>query len=114
MSGPHYISVPKRRMIGHAAVEYLSPDDIEEFCRAILDAGLGLGALLTVEYPRAEPVSEALYVVMTAVGVFGMEGKWVTSWASGDQSEFLATAEVREVSTRATIFDAACMSCVVK
>ena len=114
MSGQHYISVPKRRMIGHAAAVYLSPDDVEEFRNAILDAGLGLGALLTVEYPRAEPVSETLYVVTTVVGIFGMEGKWVTLWASSDQSEFLATAEVREVSTRATIFDAACMSCVVK
>ena len=104
MSGPHYISVPKRRVIGHAATEYLSPDDVEEFCTAILDAGLGLGTLLTAEYPRAELVSEALYVVTKVVGVYGLEGKWVTSWASGAQSEFLATSEVQEVSTSVAFF----------
>ncbi len=53
MSGPHYISV-------RTAAEYLSPDDVREFRKAILDAGLGLGTLLTAEYPRAELVSEAL------------------------------------------------------
>ena len=114
MNGPHYISVPKRRMIGHTATDYLSPNDVEEYRTEILAAGLGFGSLLTAEYPRAELVSEALYAVTKVVGVYGLEGKWVTSWASGDQSEFLATAEVREVSTCATIFDAACMSCVFK
>ena len=67
MSGPHYISVPKRRVIGHAATDYLSPDAVGEFRTAILDTGLGLGTLLTAEYP---------------------------SWASGAQNEFLATSEV--------------------
>ena len=90
-------------MIGHAAPEYLSPDDVGEFRTAILDAGLGLGTLLTAEYPRADLVSEALYVVTQVVGVYGLEGKWVTSWASGAQSEFLATSEVREVSASVTI-----------
>ena len=37
-------------------------------------------------------------------GVYGLEGKWVTSWASGAQSEFLATSEVREVSTSVSLF----------
>ena len=87
MSGPHYNSVPKRRVIGHAATEFLSPDDVAEFFTAILDAGLGLGTLLTSEYPRAELVSEALYVVTKVVGVYGLEGKWVTSWDRGAQSE---------------------------
>ena len=102
MSGPHYISVPNRRVTGHAATEYLSPDDVGAFHTAILDAGLGLGTLLTAEYPRAELVSEALYIVTKVVGVYGLEGKWVTSWASGAQSEFLATSEVREVSASVT------------
>jgi len=104
MSGPHYISLPKRRVIGHEATEYLSPDDVEAFCTAILDAGLGLGTLLTVEYPRAELVSEVLYVVTKVVGVYGLEGKWVILWASGDRSEFLATSEVQEVSTSVTFY----------
>ena len=113
MSGPHYISVPKRWVIGHAATEYLSPNDVGDFCNAILDAGLGLGTLLTAEYPRAELVSEALYVVTKVVGVYGLEGKWVTLWASGAQSEFLATSEVQKVSTSVALFDTACMFCVV-
>ena len=102
MSGPHYISVPNRRATGHAAMEYLSPDDAGAFRTTILNAGLGLGTLLTAEYPRADLVSEALYVVTKVVGAYGLEGKWVTLWASGAQSEFLATSEVREVSASVT------------
>ena len=102
MSGPHYISVSNRRAIGHAATEYLSPDDIGAIRTAILDTGLGLGTLLTAEYPQTDLVSEALYVVTQVVGAYDLEGKWVTSWASGAQSEFLATSEVREVSASVT------------
>jgi hypothetical protein len=91
------------------ATEYLSPDDVGEFCNAILDAGLGLGTLLTAEYPRAELVSEALYFVTKVVGDYGLDGKWVTSWASGAQSEFVATSEVREVSASVGLFDTACV-----
>ena len=102
MSGPHYISVPNRRVTGRAATEYLSPDDVAAYRAAILDAGYCLGTLLTAEYPRTDLVSDALYAVTTVVGVYGLEGKWVTSWASGARSEFLATTEVREV--RASFF----------
>ena len=102
MSGPHYISLPNRRVAGHAPTEYLSPDDVAAFRTAILDAGYGLGTLLTAEYPKANLVSEALYAVPKVVGVYGLEGKWVTSWASSAQSEFLATSEVREVSAGVT------------
>jgi hypothetical protein len=102
MSGPHYISASNRRATRHAATEYLSPDDVGSFRTAILDAGYRLGTLLTAEYPRADLVSDVLYAVTTVVGVYGLEGKWVTSWASGARSEFLATTEVREV--RASVF----------
>ena len=98
MSGPHYISVSNRRVTGRAATEYLSPDNVADYRAAILDAGYRLGTLLTAEYPRAELVSEALYAVTNVVGVYGLEGKWVTSWASGARSEFLSTTEVRDVS----------------
>ena len=77
-----------------AATEYLSPNDVAEFCDAILDAGLKLGTLLTAKYPRAEQVSAALYVVTEVVGDYGLEGKWVTSWASKAKSELVATPEV--------------------
>ena len=66
MSGPHYISVPKRR--GPAAPEYLSPGDVAEFCTAILGAGLDLVASLAAKYPNADKVSEALYAVTTVWG----------------------------------------------
>ena len=102
MSGPHYISLPNCRVTGYAPAEYLSPDDVVAFRAAILDAGVVLGILLTTEYPRAELVSEALYAVTKVVGVYGLEGKWVMSWASDAQSEFLATSEVQEVSSSVT------------
>ena len=92
-----------------SATEYLSPDDVTEFCNAILDAGLKLGTLLTAEYPRAEQVSAALYVVTKVVGDYGLEGKWVTLWASKAKSEFVATSEVRKVSASVAMFDTACV-----
>jgi hypothetical protein len=98
MSGPHYISSSNREATGHAAAVYLSPGDVAAYRAAILGAGYVLGGLLSCEFPKAELVSEALYAVTKVVGVYGLEGKWVTSWASGARSEFLATSEVREVS----------------
>ena len=47
------------------------------------------------------------------VGVYGLEGKWVTLWASSAQSEFLATSEVQKVSTSVALFGTARMFCVV-
>ena len=49
---------------------------------------------MTAKYPRAEQVSAALYVVTEVVGDYGLEGKWVTSWASKAKSELVATPEV--------------------
>ena len=98
MSGPHYISVSNRRATGRAAGGYLSPGDVAAFRAAILATGYALRDLLNCEYPRAEPVSDALYDVTNVVGMYGLEGRWVTSWASSARSEFLATSEVREVS----------------
>ena len=98
MSGSHYISAPNCRVTGRAATRYLSPDDVAAYRAAILDAGYRLGTLLTAEYPKADLVSEALYAVTQFVEVYGLEGTWVTLWASGARSEFLSTTEVREVS----------------
>ena len=92
-----------------SATEYLSPDDVTEFCNAILDAGLKLGTLLTAEYPRAEQVSAALYVVTKVVGNYGLEGKWVTLWASKAKSELVVTPEVQKVSGSMSLFNTACM-----
>ena len=80
----------------------MSPADVEEFCTVILDTGTRLGSLLTVEYPRADLVSKALYFATDVVEVYSLEGKWVTLWASSAKSEFLATSDIREVSSGVT------------
>ena len=112
MSGPHYFTVRRRRVIEHAATEYLSPIDVEEFRTDILDAGLRLASLLTA-YPRADLVDEALSVVTEVVEAFSLEGKWVTSWASSAKSELLATSGIHAVSGSVTSSDITCMSHVV-
>jgi len=104
MSGPHYI--PNRRAARQAAVEYLSPDDVRAFRAAILDTGRVLSGLLGSEFPSSDTVSDALHAVTNAVVTYGLQGKWVTSWASSAQDEFLVTSEVREVSAGVPFFDA--------
>ena len=97
MSGPHYISASNREVTGRSVAVYLSPGDVAAYRAAMLGAGDVLGGLLSCEFPNADLVSDALYAVTKVVGVYGLEGKWVTSRASGDRSEFLSTSEVREV-----------------
>jgi len=104
MSGPHYI--PNRRAARQAAVEYLSPDDVRAFRAAILATGSVLSGLLVSEFSRAESVSDALYTVTNVVGMYGLQGKWVTSWENSDRNEFLVTSEVREVSAGVPCLDA--------
>jgi hypothetical protein len=102
MSGARHIPGSNRP----AAVAYLSPDDVSAFCCAILAAGSVLSGLLGSKFPPAEPVSNALYAVTKVVGMYGLQGKWVTSRASSARSEFLVTSEVREVSAGVPFFDA--------
>ena len=97
MSGPHYISASNREVTGRSDAVCLSPGDVAAYRAAMLGAGNVLGGLLSCDFPDADPVSDALYAVTKVVGVYGLEGKWVTSRASGDRSDFLATSEVREV-----------------
>ena len=106
-------TMSKHRVIEHAAMKYLSPMDVEEFRMVVLDAGTRLASLLTVDYPSADLVSEALYVVTEVVDVYSLKGKWVTSWASSAKSEFLATSGIREESSIVTFFDMTCKSHVV-
>ncbi len=106
MSAPHYIPGSNRRATKKAAVEYLSPDDVCAFRAAILDTGRVLSGLLGSEFPSSGAVSDALYAVTNVVGTYGLQGKWVTSWASSAQDEFLVTSEVREVSAGVAFFDA--------
>ena len=81
-------TMSRRRMIEHAATKYLSPTDVEEFRTVVLEAGTRLASLLAVEYPSADLVSDALYVVMDAVECYSLKGKWVTSWASSAKNVF--------------------------
>ena len=106
MSAPHYIPGSNRRATKKAAVEYLSPDDVCAFRAAILDTGRVLSGLMGAEFPSSGTVSDALYAVTNAVGTYGLQGKWITSWASSAQDEFLVTSEVREVSAGVPFFDA--------
>ena len=87
----------KRKVVEFAATEYLSPDDVEEFCVEILDAGAWLADLVVVEYPNACLVDNAFFGVKEVVECFGLKGRWVTSWASSARNEFLATESVCEV-----------------
>ena len=89
----------KRKVVGKTATKNLSPIDVEEFCTEILDAGKWLANLLVVEYPKASLIDDALFGVTEVVECFGLEGRWVTSWANSDRTEFLATNNVREVSS---------------
>jgi hypothetical protein len=103
MSGPNYISASSCRATGRAARKYLSPGDVSAFRAAILATGYALRGLLSCEFPRAELVSDALYDVTNVVGMYGLGGRWVTSWVSSARSEFLATSEVRDVGAGVTI-----------
>ena len=77
MSGSR--SMCKRKVVEHAATEYLSPDDVEEFCAEILNSGARLADLVVVEYPNACLVDNALFGVKEVVECFGLKGRWVTS-----------------------------------
>ena len=53
-------TMSKRRVIKHTATKNFSPMDVEEFHTVILEARTRLASLLTVEYPSADLVSDAL------------------------------------------------------
>ena len=104
-------SICKRKVVEHATTEYLPPDDIEEFCTEILDAGARLADLVVVEYPNARLVNNTLFAVTEVVEFYGLKGRWVTSWASSARNEFLATNGVREVSICVAVL---CVICKVR
>ena len=97
MSGSRSRSMLKRKDVEPTEEEDMSPRDVEEFRTDILDAGSRLAELVDVPYPDAHLVDNALYAVTEIVKCFGLEGRWVTSWASSTRKEFLATESVREV-----------------
>ena len=91
MSGPHSFTVRRRKVIGQAGTEEMSPLDVEEFRTGILDAGARLASLVVVDYPNARLVDDALFGVTEVVECYGLKGQWVTSSARSDNNEFLAT-----------------------
>ena len=98
MSGPHSFIMRRRKVIGQAGTEEMSPLDVEEFRTGILDAGARLVSLVVVQYPNACLVGDALFGVTEVVECYGLKGQWVMSSASSAHNEFLATDSVREVS----------------
>ncbi len=82
--------VPKRKE------EYVPPDEIEEFCEDILEAGRHLAVVSSPHFPDAERVSEAIGNVLTVVDNYKLLGIWVTSRVSN--TEYATTKEICKVS----------------
>ncbi len=74
----------------------MPPDEIEEFCEDILEAGRHLPDVSSPCFPDAERVSEAIGKVLTVVNDYKLLGMWVTSRVSN--TEYATTKEIREVS----------------
>ena len=94
--------------------KYLPPDDIEEFCTKILNAGARLADLLVVKYPKASLVDYALFAVTKVVKCYGLKGRWVTSWASSAHNEFLTAKMVCEVSDCVALTGMTAKSCFLR
>ncbi len=82
--------------------EHMTPDEVEDFCNAILEAGMRLISVSGANFPNAELISNALGGVLHVVRMYDLEGKWVTSRVSN--AEFLTTKEIRSVSISAFSF----------
>ena len=104
-------SMCKRKVVGKTATKSLSSIDVEEFRTGILDTGTQLAEVLAVEYPKASLVDNALFAMSKIVECYGLEGRWVTSWASSARNEFLMTNEVREVSSCVALTGMTAKSC---
>ena len=79
MSGIHYFTVRRRKVIGHARTEDMSSLDAKEFRTGILDAGARLASLVVVEYLNACLDDNALFGVKEVVECYGLMRQWVTS-----------------------------------
>ena len=78
--------------------EYVPPDEIEEFCKDILEAGRHLAVVNRPRFPDAEKVSEAIGKVLEVVDNYKLLGKWVTSRVSNSITKYATTKKIREVS----------------
>jgi hypothetical protein len=82
--------------------EHMPPDEVEDFCSEILEAGMHLMSVSGSNFPNAELVSDAMGGVLHVVGMYNLERKWVTSCVSN--AEFVTTKEIRSVSISAFSF----------
>ena len=76
----------------------MPPDEINEFCEEILEAGRHLAVVNRPRFPDAEKVSEAIGKVLTVVDNNKLLGMWVTSRVSNSNTKYATTKEIREVS----------------
>jgi hypothetical protein len=88
---------PKRK-----AQEHMPPDEVEDFCNEILEAGMRLISVSGTNFPNAELVSNAMGGVLHVVRMYNLEGKWVTFRMSN--AEFVTTKEIHSVSISAFSF----------
>jgi hypothetical protein len=82
--------------------EHMPPDEVKDFCREILKAGMRLISVSDTNFPNAELVSDAMGGVLHVIRMYYLEGKWVTSHVSN--AEFVMTKEIRSVSISAFSF----------
>ena len=82
--------MPKRK-----EQEALFFEDVDEFCRELIEKGGRLAAVIAPDYPDAERVREEICDVLKTVKTHEVVGKWVTS-CSG--AEYVMTQEIRIVS----------------
>ncbi len=82
--------------------EHMRPDEVEDFCNEILEAGMRLISVSGTNFPNTELVSNAMGGVLHVIRMYNLEGKWVTSRMSN--AEFVTTKEIRSVSISAFSF----------
>ncbi len=72
----------KARAPKHKEQKYVPPDEVEDFCSEILEAGMRLVSVSGAKFPNAELVSDAMYGVLHVVWMYNLAGKRVTSHVS--------------------------------
>ena len=87
-----------RAQVSNLAVTYLLSSNVDKYCAVILNAGTELKSLMELEFPYPGSVRKALFGVVKVVEAYGLKGKWVMSWLSSAQEEFVMTPEIRSVS----------------
>jgi hypothetical protein len=85
--------MPKRK-----EQEALFFEDVDEFCRELIEKGGRLAAVIAPEYPDAERVCNEVCNVLDTVKTYEVVRKWVTSVTSRSGEEYVTTQAIRSVS----------------